>query len=194
MYFDDDIAVVGAGCFFPGASDVEAFWKLVSEGKPVLRPAPDERWPASLYVGRPGEEDKTYSSLGAFTDDGELDRVAARFSLDRKRANRLQLFVLEAACQALRGLPTDLRSLIALGCLGPDDEFSYYKFLLEEASLREYVAALPIAERSGAEKILEETLGRIRAGLSDPLGLVLTTSALNRVAEARRRSRPSTSP
>ncbi len=39
-----DIAVIGIGCRFPGASNPEEFWNLLKEGKSAISPIPAVRW------------------------------------------------------------------------------------------------------------------------------------------------------
>ncbi len=39
-----DIAVVGASCRFPGANNLDAYWRLLSEGHTAISRVPDERW------------------------------------------------------------------------------------------------------------------------------------------------------
>ncbi len=41
---DENIAVVGLGCRFPGAASPKAFWKLLSEGVDAISEAPAGRW------------------------------------------------------------------------------------------------------------------------------------------------------
>jgi polyketide synthase PksJ len=41
----DDLAVVGLSCRFPGASDPEAFWRLLAGGRSAIAPVPPGRWP-----------------------------------------------------------------------------------------------------------------------------------------------------
>ncbi|MNU73954.1 Polyketide synthase PksJ [compost metagenome] len=49
----EDIAIVGLSCRFAGAETLEAYWKLLSEGRSAIRSVPPERWghPASFYAG-----------------------------------------------------------------------------------------------------------------------------------------------
>ena len=39
-----DIAVVGASCHFPGAHSLDAYWRLLSEGRTAITRVPEERW------------------------------------------------------------------------------------------------------------------------------------------------------
>jgi polyketide synthase PksM len=44
---DDDIAVIGMSCKFPGAGDLEQYWRLLLEGRSALRNIADSRWGSS---------------------------------------------------------------------------------------------------------------------------------------------------
>ncbi|WP_416966645.1 amino acid adenylation domain-containing protein [Streptomyces sp. 4F14] len=48
-----DIAVIGMSGRFPGAPDLDAYWKLLSEGRSAISPVPPERWggDGSLVAG-----------------------------------------------------------------------------------------------------------------------------------------------
>ncbi|MDU0812757.1 non-ribosomal peptide synthetase [Bacillus siamensis] len=50
---EEDIAVVGMSCRFPGAASLEAYWSLLAEGRSAVRPVPAERWglKTSYYAG-----------------------------------------------------------------------------------------------------------------------------------------------
>ncbi|MGY0064532.1 amino acid adenylation domain-containing protein [Streptomyces sp. LZ34] len=39
-----DMAVIGMSCRFPGAPDVEAYWRLLSQGRSAIAPVPADRW------------------------------------------------------------------------------------------------------------------------------------------------------
>lgn len=40
-----DIAVIGMSCRFPGANDLEAYWRLLAEGRTAITRVPEARWP-----------------------------------------------------------------------------------------------------------------------------------------------------
>ncbi|MGN7290832.1 SDR family NAD(P)-dependent oxidoreductase [Bacillus velezensis] len=44
---EDDIAVVGMSCRFPGAGGTDAFWELLMKGNTAIRPVPASRWHAT---------------------------------------------------------------------------------------------------------------------------------------------------
>ena len=63
------IAIVGIGCRFPGAEDPAAFWRLLRDGKDMIREVPADRWDAAAFYdqdsGIPG---KASTRWGGFLD------------------------------------------------------------------------------------------------------------------------------
>ncbi|MEM7262007.1 MAG: polyketide synthase, partial [Planctomycetota bacterium] len=71
----DPIAIVGLGGLFPGsgpgASDLDAFWKLVRDGNSAAREVPEGRWvlpPDQATSEERGESDRVNSVRGCFLD------------------------------------------------------------------------------------------------------------------------------
>jgi glutamate-1-semialdehyde-2,1-aminomutase/malonyl CoA-acyl carrier protein transacylase len=66
---EDDIAVIGMGCRFPQAPDLESFWELLREGKDAVSEVPTDRWDwHTYYDDNPEAANKTYSRWGGFID------------------------------------------------------------------------------------------------------------------------------
>ncbi|AMS13093.1 hypothetical protein A3218_01695 [Pseudomonas chlororaphis] len=65
----DDIAIIGLAGRYPGADDLEQFWRNLSQGVDSITRIPAERWDHELYFDadkdRPG---KTYGRWGGFLD------------------------------------------------------------------------------------------------------------------------------
>ncbi len=184
--YKDDIAVVGIGCVFPDSPNPDTFWKRVLAGEPSIRRAPADRWPEDLYLDETGEDpDKTYSTFGAYVAETEVRRLALAHGLDFKDTNRFQVFLLEATHQALATVPEAKRAGWKagwfLGALGPDDQVSEHKLILERPRLLEHIETLPAAERAPARAILDSTLRRLEAERSTPLPLVVNTAAVDRL-------------
>lgn len=60
---DDDnaIVIVGVGCKFPGADDLDEFWRVLSEGENHVIEIPRERWNNNAFYHQdPNEPGKTY--------------------------------------------------------------------------------------------------------------------------------------
>jgi len=73
-----DIAVIGISGRYPGAENIQEFWKNLKEGRDCITEIPKERWDYSLYFdsgrNKPG---KTYSKWGGFIKD--VDKFDPRF-------------------------------------------------------------------------------------------------------------------
>ncbi|WP_452094298.1 SDR family NAD(P)-dependent oxidoreductase [Dactylosporangium matsuzakiense] len=66
---EEDIAVVGVAGRYPGAPDVEAFWRLLADGRTGVTEVPAERWDWRTHFDpRKGTAQRTYSRWGGFID------------------------------------------------------------------------------------------------------------------------------
>ncbi len=52
---NEPIAIVGAGCHFPGGDGLDAFWRILDDGKDTVREIPADRWPLDA-VGAKAQE------------------------------------------------------------------------------------------------------------------------------------------
>ncbi|MFQ6329964.1 SDR family NAD(P)-dependent oxidoreductase [Nocardia sp. CWNU-33] len=73
-----DIAVIGMSGRFPGAANLEEFWRNLAAGRDAVTEVPPSRWPITDYF-RPGPvtPGKTYSKWGGFLDN--VDRFDPMF-------------------------------------------------------------------------------------------------------------------
>jgi len=59
---DGSIAIIGASCRFPGASGLDAFWKLLTSGTDAISEVDDQRWSTRFYHHpTPGTAAKSYT-------------------------------------------------------------------------------------------------------------------------------------
>jgi len=64
------IAIIGMGCRFAGAPDLQAYWDLTVGGRDAFGPVPADRWPhESFYSDNRRATDKSYAPVGGFIDD-----------------------------------------------------------------------------------------------------------------------------
>ncbi|XP_046556235.1 mycocerosic acid synthase-like polyketide synthase [Haliotis rubra] len=63
----DDIAIIGIGCRFPGASCLRDFWKVLVNGENHVVEIDDERWSQDIYYDKdPRTPGKTYAPRAGF--------------------------------------------------------------------------------------------------------------------------------
>jgi len=117
------IAVIGIGCWYPGASDLRTFWENVLARRQQFRRFPEQRLPLSEYYDpAPRAADKTYATRGAFIDGFEFDWASQRVPKKTfESADIIHWLALEVALEALRDagqgpdtVPTE-RSAVVLG-------------------------------------------------------------------------------
>ncbi|WP_428242464.1 SDR family NAD(P)-dependent oxidoreductase [Gynuella sp.] len=73
-----EIAIIGISGRFPGARDVDEFWKLLIEGRDCVAPIPPQRWNAQDYYDpTPGKEGKSCSKWAGLLSD--VDQFDAGF-------------------------------------------------------------------------------------------------------------------
>jgi len=99
----DTIAIVGMGCVFPGAKNLEEYWQNILNRVSSIAEVPKERWDSDLYYHHEkGAPDKSYSKIGAFIRDFKKDPLKFRIPpVSESYIDRGQFLALEAAHQAL---------------------------------------------------------------------------------------------
>ncbi|WP_346900166.1 amino acid adenylation domain-containing protein [uncultured Roseibium sp.] len=66
---DDLVAIIGMSGQFPGATDVDAFWQVLKDGRDCISEVPPERWDWRDYWGDPlSEPGKGNAKWGGFID------------------------------------------------------------------------------------------------------------------------------
>ncbi len=101
----EPLALVGMSCRFPGgATDPEAFWRLLCAGVDATADVPAGRWDsAAFYDASPGTPGKTYTERGGFLGDvSQFD--AEFFGIAPREAQSLdpqQRLLLEVTWEAL---------------------------------------------------------------------------------------------
>jgi len=99
----EPLAIVGAGCFFPGSEGFEAFWSFVKSGKDGITKIPDSHWnPEDYFDKDPKFPDKVYSQTGGFISP--VDFSPGDFGIapnNLEATDTSQLLGLMAAKQAL---------------------------------------------------------------------------------------------
>ena len=127
---EDPIAIVGMGCIFPKAPDLQAFWRLLREGIDAVGEVPDTHWALADYGDEdPSSPDRTYGLRGAFLDPVDFDPTEFGIPPNILEAtDTSQLLGLLVARQALAdaGYPVDgawdwSRASVVLGVTGTQE-------------------------------------------------------------------------
>ncbi len=111
---EEPIAIIGMGCRFPGAQDLNAFWELLLNGVDAISEVPANRWDInSYYDSDPEAAGKMYSRYGGFLKNVDLFD-AQFFDISPKEAKTLdpqQRLLLEVAMEALEHANQPLEKL-----------------------------------------------------------------------------------
>lgn len=72
-----DIAIIGMECIFPGAKNLEEYWRNIILGKDSVTEVPDERWNKDLYYHPDSDgPDVSHSKWGGFIPKIDFDPLA----------------------------------------------------------------------------------------------------------------------
>src|SRR6266567_628557 len=109
------VAIVGIGCRFPGGvTDVESFWRFLSEGRDAITDIPNDRIDIGHYFdARAATPGRMMTRWGGFL--GRIDEFDADFfGISPREAERLdpqQRLLLETAWEALEDAGQDVSKL-----------------------------------------------------------------------------------
>src|SRR5262245_31802621 len=97
---DEPIAIIGMACRFPGAPNLDAYWKLISEGRSAVAEVPAERWDPDEFFDPTGETAGKMSVRWAALVEGPGDFDPQFFGITPREASRMdpqQRLLLEVA-------------------------------------------------------------------------------------------------
>jgi microcystin synthetase protein McyG len=179
---EEPIAVIGIGCRLPGASDPDAFWDMLENGREGIREVPAARWPINDYFDSdPDAPGKMSTRMGGFLD--QIDRFdPAFFGIAPREAVAMdpqQRLLLEVAWEALEnaGLaPASLmgsRTGVYVGICNAD----YHKLLLgrDPSTIDAYLAS------GNAQSVASGRLSYVM-GLQGPCMTIDTSCSASLVA------------
>lgn len=110
----EDIAIVGIGCRFPGASGPAAFWQLMCDGLDAVTEIPSDRFDVNaVYDPRPGIPGKIVTRRAGFLEnidafDPEFFGISPREAVSMDPQQRLLLEVAWEALEDAGQVPADL--------------------------------------------------------------------------------------
>ncbi|MFQ5733980.1 MAG: polyketide synthase, partial [Planctomycetaceae bacterium] len=98
------LAVVGMACRFPGADDLDAFWRLLEEGRSGISELPPDRLDQRLYYDPDRNSKETsYSRIGGIVPTRPLNRDVCPVPDDvASQFDETHLAICEVACTAMR--------------------------------------------------------------------------------------------
>jgi len=65
----DGVAIVGMGALFPGAPDLDTYWRNIVGGVDAITDVPAERWESFFYDRESTAPDRVYCHRGGFVDE-----------------------------------------------------------------------------------------------------------------------------
>ena len=136
---EEPIAVIGVGCRLPGASDPDAFWDMLKDGREGIREVPAARWSVDEYFDPdPDAPGKISTRSGGFLD--QIDGFdPAFFGISPREAATMdpqQRLLLEVSWEALENSGIAPASLMGsrTGVYVGLCNFDYYQLLLRGSS------------------------------------------------------------
>ncbi len=97
------LAIIGVGCLFPKASDVNEYWSNIREGVDAITDIPDSHWnPEDYFDSNQKAPDMTYARRGGFIDPVDFNPLQYGMSPNNIEAtDTTQLLGMVVARQAL---------------------------------------------------------------------------------------------
>lgn len=97
------IAIVGMGCVFPGAPNVETFWDNILCRRDFVREVPERLWDWRPYYSEDrSAPERTYTRIGAFVEGFQRDPLKFRIPpRSEPHIDTVQFYALECVYQAL---------------------------------------------------------------------------------------------
>jgi len=98
------LAIIGMGCLFPEAGDLETYWANIRQGFDAIKHVPASHWrPSDYFNADPKAPDQTYAQRGGFIPPVNFNPLAFGISPNNLDAtDTAQLLGLYVAEQALR--------------------------------------------------------------------------------------------
>jgi len=99
-----DIAITGMACIFPGAANLNEFWRNITAGRDAISEVPPGRWDEVFYDPGSQAVERLYCNRGGFIDEhASFDAVRwGVMPVAAKASEPDQLLMLEVADRALR--------------------------------------------------------------------------------------------
>ncbi len=158
-----DIAVIGMGCIFPSANNVEQYWKNIYSGDTFFKKMPESLWRMdSFHSPNRSVAEKSYTTMGAFIEGFEFPFLEYKLPPNTmKGVDPAQLVTLEATREALRDAGIEPRSedlVDAITIIGSSgvDQFAHSTAYLKRHSYAKRLR--PLLEARGVSGAVLDTL------------------------------------
>ncbi len=158
-----DIAIIGMGCVFPKANDIEQYWKNVVSGESYFQDMPDRLWHQdNFYSSDKSKSEKSYAKAGAFIEGFEFPFLEYKLPPNTmKGVDMGQLVTIDAVGEALADAGIAPRSeelingITLIGASGVD-QFSHSTLYLRRQKYTK--GLLPALKARGVSDQMLETL------------------------------------
>jgi acyl transferase domain-containing protein/phosphopantetheinyl transferase len=99
-----DVAIVGMACVFPGAGDLNSYWRNIVEAKDAITTVPESRWDKVFHDPNSDDVHRLYTNRGGFIDEhANFDALDFGIMPVAAQASEPdQLLMLQVAAQAMR--------------------------------------------------------------------------------------------
>ena len=107
-----DIAIIGMGCVFPNAHNVQQYWKNIASGDTYFKKMPKRLWHIdNFYSPQKGNPEKSYTDVGSFVENFEFPFLEYKLPPTAMRGvDAAQLMAIDATRQALDDAGIEMRS------------------------------------------------------------------------------------
>ena len=165
-----DVAIVGMACIFPGAKNLDEYWRNIVLGKDSVTEVPDERWNKELYYNPDSTaSDMSHSKWGGFIPRIDFDPL--EFGIPPQSLAAIeptQLLTLLVAKQAMQhagyasqGVDKENVSVI-IGAEGGNDLANSYSF---RCFYKQVFGEMPAEVDAALPKMTEDSFPGILANV-----------------------------
>lgn len=165
-----DIAIVGMACIFPGAKNIDEYWRNILLGTDSVTEVPDERWNKELYYQPEAKDgDFSHSKWGGFIPKIDFDPLEFGIPPQSLAAiDPTQLLTLLVAKQAIEnagykdgGFDSDNVSVI-IGAEGGQDLANSYAF---RCFYKQVLGEMPAELDAALPKMTEDSFPGVLANV-----------------------------
>lgn len=165
-----DIAIIGMACIYPGAKDIDAFWRNILEAKNCITEVPDERWNKEIYYDPLDTNgSKSPSKWGGFIPKIEFDPLEFGIPPQSLAAiDPTQLLSLLVAKRALEHAGYDAKDAnkenvsVIIGAEGGNDLANNYSF---RALFSQFFGEIPKEVDESLPKLTEDSFPGVLANV-----------------------------